>query len=670
MGAILMEKLQLEDFTKFKFLSGLKYSPNGDYAAFAVHRMDVEENKYLSNIWLLDIKSRKYFQLTSFNEERGFVWLDNENILFSGSRNPKDKEKVESGEEFTRYYKINIHGGEALEAFVIPKKVMNIEPIDENTFLLTARYNVNEKELEGLSEEEKQKELKKRKEEKDYKVLDEIPYWVNGAGFINKDRERLYLYRANENKLQPITDEYTDVSLFKLNRDKSKAVFIGRTYKDKMDLVSDVYIYDVASNEVKKINRDEDFSYRYADFLGDKIICTGTDMKKYGINENSKFYLLDVDSGEKKCITPDLDMSLGNSVGSDSRYGSGYSFKVEGDYLYFISTERYNAYLNRIDVNGKIEKVIASDGSVDMFDVKGENILFIGFRGLKLLELYEYKNGEEKQLTDFNEWVQKERKLSKPERVEVETRAGHVIDGWIMRPIDYEEGKKYPAILDIHGGPKTVYGEIYFHEMQYWATEGYFVFFCNPKGSDGRGNEFADIRGKYGTIDYEDIMKFTDYVLENYKDIDPSRVGVTGGSYGGFMTNWIIGHTDRFKAAVSQRSISNWTTEFGTTDIGYYFVPDQIGGTPWDNFEKYWEHSPLKYADRVKTPTLFLHSDEDYRCWMAEALQMFSALKYFGVESKLVLFHGENHELSRSGKPKHRIRRLREITEWFNKYLK
>ncbi|HAA64127.1 MAG TPA: S9 family peptidase, partial [Thermoanaerobacter sp.] len=166
------------------------------------------------------------------------------------------------------------------------------------------RYNVNEKELEGLSEEEKQKELKKRKEEKDYKVLDEIPYWVNGAGFINKDRERLYLYRANENKLQPITDEYTDVSLFKLNRDKSKAVFIGRTYKDKMDLVSDVYIYDVASNEVKKINRDEDFSYRYADFLGDKIICTGTDMKKYGINENSKFYLLDIDSGEKKCITP------------------------------------------------------------------------------------------------------------------------------------------------------------------------------------------------------------------------------------------------------------------------------------------------------------------------------------------------------------------------------
>lgn len=664
-----MEKLQLEDFTKFKFLSGLKFSPSGSHAAFVVHRMDVEENKYLSNIWVLDTKTKKYFQLTSFNEERGFVWLDDDYILFAGSRNPKDKEKAESGEEFTKYYKINIHGGEATEAFVISKKVTEILPVDDDTFLVIALYNVNKKDLEGLREEEKKKELERRKEEKDYEVFDEIPFWANGEGVINKDRGRLYVYKLSDNKLQPITDEYTDVYSLKVNKDKTKAVFIGKSYKDKMPLTSDVYIYNLKVGELKKVNKDSDFSYRYVDFLGDKIICAGTDMKKYGINENSKFYILE-ESGERRCITPEIDMSLGNSVNSDVRYGSGFSFKAEGDYLYFISTERYNAYLNRINLEGKIEKVIDKDGSVDMFDVCGDNILFIGFRGLKLLELYEYKDGQEIQITDFNEWVQKEKKLSKPERVEVETRPGHFIDGWVIKPVDYEEGKKYPAILDIHGGPKTVYGDVYFHEMQYWASEGYFVFFCNPVGSDGRGNEFADIRGKYGTIDYEDIMKFTDYVLENYKDIDSERVGVTGGSYGGFMTNWIIGHTDRFKAAVSQRSISNWFTEFGTTDIGYYFVPDQVGGTPWDNFEKYWDNSPLKYADKVKTPTLFLHSDEDFRCWLAEALQMFTALKYFGVESRLVICHGENHDLSRSGKPKHRIRRLKEITDWFNKYLK
>ena len=442
-----MEKIKLEDFTKFKFLSGLKYSPSGEHAGFVVHRMDVEENKYLSNLWLLEVKSGKYFQLTSFNEETDFVWLDDENILFSGYRNPKDKEKMDSGEEFTRYYKINIHGGEAVEAFVISKRVTDIKPIDENTFLLTARYNITEKELEGLSEEEKKEELKRRKEERDYKVLDELPYWVNGVGFVNKDRNRLYLYRVKENKLQPITDEYTHVSLFNLNRTKNKAVFISQTYKDKKKLVSDVYIYDIKTNEIEKLNKDEDFSYRYADFLGEHVICMGTDMKKYGINENSKFYIFDIDSGERKCITPDLDLSIGNSVGSDSRYGHGYSIKSEGDYLYFISTERYNAYLNRINISGEIEKVIASEGSVDMFDVKGENILFIGFRDLKLSELYEYSDGEEKQLTNFNEWVQREKKLSKPERVEVETRPGHFIDGWVIKPIDYEEGKKISCYI-------------------------------------------------------------------------------------------------------------------------------------------------------------------------------------------------------------------------------
>ena len=259
--------------------------------------------------------------------------------------------------------------------------------------------------------------------------------------------------------------------------------------------------------------------------------------------------------------------------------------------------------------------------------------------------------------------------IIKPEYLTFEND-GIIIEGWILKPADFDTNKCYPGILDIHGGPKTVYGEIYYHEMQFWANEGYFVFVCNPRGSDGRGNEFADIRGKYGTVDYDDLMKFTDAVLQHYPQIDPCRVGVTGGSYGGFMTNWIIGHTDRFKCAVSQRSISNWLSKFGTTDIGYYFNSDQIQSTPWDNPEKMWFHSPLKYADKVVTPTLFIHSEEDYRCWLAEGLQMFTALKYHGVDARLCMFRGENHELSRSGKPKHRVRRLEEITNWFEKYLK
>lgn len=141
------------------------------------------------------------------------------------------------------------------------------------------------------------------------------------------------------------------------------------------------------------------------------------------------------------------------------------------------------------------------------------------------------------------------------------SRGSYELDGWILKPADFDEKRTYPAILDIHGGPKTAYGEVFFHEMQFWAGQGYVVFFCNPTGSDGRGDRFADLRGRYGQIDYEDLMAFTDAVLDRVPQIDTRRLGVTGGSYGGYMTNWIIGHTDRFAAAASQRSIANWVVD-------------------------------------------------------------------------------------------------------------
>lgn len=140
------------------------------------------------------------------------------------------------------------------------------------------------------------------------------------------------------------------------------------------------------------------------------------------------------------------------------------------------------------------------------------------------------------------------------------------VEGWVLLPKDFDPSKSYPAVLDIHGGPKTVYGPVFYHEMQLWANRGYFVFFCNPIGSDGRGNRFADIRGHYGETDYRNLMDFTDAVLARYPQIDRKRLAVTGGSYGGFMTNWIIGHTDRFACAASQRSISNWLSFYGVSD--------------------------------------------------------------------------------------------------------
>ena len=165
-------------------------------------------------------------------------------------------------------------------------------------------------------------------------------------------------------------------------------------------------------------------------------------------------------------------------------------------------------------------------------------------------------------------------------------------------------------------------------------------------------------------------MEFTDHVLALVPQIDPARIAATGGSYGGFMCNWIEGHTDRFAAIASQRSISNWVADFGASEIGFTFDANETGGTPWTDMEKMWEQSPLKYACNAKTPILFIHSLEDYNCTLDQGVEMFSAMKYFGVPSRMCLFEGENHSLSRSGKPRHRVRRLTEIMNWFDKYLK
>ena len=665
-----MENLNIKDFLKFNFLSNIELSKDDKNLLFVKSNQDYENNNYISNAFIYNIEKNIVYKLTSVKDASLVSWLDNDTVIFKSSL--RDEElKSKKDEEFIDYslfYSININGGEAESLFNIELEVIDLYSIDENNFLIKAVYDINR--------DRKRKEnnyLEWAKEEIDYEVFDEIPFWVNNVGITNKKRERLYHYNKKENKLTAITDEYSNVNSFKYK--DGKVLCIINSFIDKAPTTSELRLYDIndINNIKEKIIIDSNkYAIYFADFIIDndnnkeKIISVMTDMKKYGLNENSSFYLID----ENINLLYHYDNGLGNMIGTDSSFGGGKEIRVYKDKIYFVGTENENAHIKCLDLKGNIKTITNKKGAVNYFDVSNDDVYFIGFRDLKLEEIYCINNGVEKQLTHFNEDILKDKSLSIPERVSFKTNNDFEIDGWVLKPINYDENKKYPAILDIHGGPKTAYGEIFFNEMQVWANMGYFVFFCNPRGSEGKGNAFADIRKIYGTIDYEDIMKFTDVVLEKYTNIDKDRIGVTGGSYGGFMVNWIIGHTNRFKCAASQRSISNWIDDFGTTDIGYYFNPDELGGDVWSGFDKLWEQSPLKYANNAKTPTLFIHSEEDYRCYQTQAFQMFTALKYYGVESRICLFKGENHELSRSGKPKHRLRRLKEITNWFEKYLK
>lgn len=666
-----MESLNIKDFLNFNFLSNIELSENNKNLLFVKSSQNYENNNYISDAFIYNIENNKTYKLTSVKDASLVSWLNNDTVIFKSSL--RDEElKSKKDEEFIDYslfYSININGGEAESLFNIELEAVDLYSIDENNFLIKAIYDINR--------EKKRKEdnyLEWVKEEVDYEVFDEIPFWVNNVGITNKKRERLYHYNKKENKLTSITDEYSNVNSFKYK--DGKVLCIINSFTDKAPTTTELRLYDIndINNIKEKVIIDSNkYAIYFADFIIDydnkeKIISVMTDMKKYGLNENSGFYLIDENNNIN--LLYHYDNGLGNMIGTDSSFGSGKDIRVYKDKIYFVGTENENAHIKCLDFKGNIITITNKKGAVNCFDVSDDNIYFIGFRDLKLEEIYSINNEAEKQLTFFNEDVLKEKSLSIPEKVSFKTSNNFEIEGWVLKPINYDEKQKYPAILDIHGGPKTAYGEIFFNEMQVWANMGYFVFFCNPRGSEGKGNAFADIRKIYGTIDYEDIMKFTDIVLEKYTNIDKNRLGVTGGSYGGFMVNWIIGHTDRFKCAVSQRSISNWIDDFGTTDIGYYFNPDELGGDVCSGFDKLWQQSPLKYANNAKTPTLFIHSEEDYRCYQTQAFQMFTALKYYGVESRICLFKGENHELSRSGKPKHRLRRLKEITDWFEKYLK
>ena len=666
-----MESLNIKDFLNFNFLSNIELSKDNKNLLFIKSNQDYEKNNYISDVFIYNIEKNKIYKLTSVKDANLVSWLNNDTVIFKSSL--RDEElKIKKEEEFIDYslfYSININGGEAENLFSIELEVIDLYSIDENNFLMKAVYDIKM--------DKKRKEdnyLEWAKEEVDYEVFDEIPFWVNNVGITNKKRERLYHYNKKENKLTAITDEYSNVNSFKYK--EGKVLCIINSFTDKAPITTELRLYDIndINNIKEKVIIDSNkYAIYFADFVVDndnkeKIISVMTDMKKYGLNENCSFYLIDESNNIN--LVYHYDNGFGNMIGTDSSYGGGKDIRVYKDKIYFVGTENENAHIKCLDLKGNIKNITNKQGAVNYFDISDDNIYFIGFRDLKLEEIYCINKETEKQLTHFNEDILKDKSLSIPEKVSFKTPNNFEINGWVLKPTNYDENKKYPAILDIHGGPKTAYGEIFFNEMQVWSNMGYFVFFCNPRGSEGKGNAFADIRKIYGTIDYEDIMKFTDIVLDKYTNIDKNKIGVTGGSYGGFMVNWVIGHTDRFKCAVSQRSISNWIDDFGTTDIGYYFNPDELGGDVWSGFDKLWQQSPLKYANNAKTPTLFIHSEEDYRCYQSQAFQMFTALKYYGVESRLCLFKGENHELSRSGKPKHRLRRLKEITDWFEKYLK
>ena len=304
-------------------------------------------------------------------------------------------------------------------------------------------------------------------------------------------------------------------------------------------------------------------------------------------------------------------------------------------------------------------------------DDKQAKVAYVSTSITKPTELY-IANADgtgETKLTSFNDKLNTEVEWPDAERFTYKSVGGLEIEAWLQKPAGYQPGKKYPLVLYIHGGPHSAYGEGWFDEFHNITGAGMWVLFTNPRGSSGYGGDFTySTRGRWGLEDFQDLMKAVDLASVR-ADVDSTKMGVTGGSYGGFMTAWITTKTTRFKAAQADRMISNWWSWWGTSDVPG-LTEFEFFGKPWDNEKVYDDLSPIRFVDKVRTPTLIVQSEEDHRTPMSDAEQWFMALKKQGVPVELVRYPRSTHDLSRTGEPWLLVDRLGRLRQWFGYWLK
>ena len=649
-------KISVEDLHRFKFVSDPQVSPDGGKVAFVLSSIDREEDEYRRHIWMVDRLSGGARQFTRGRGRDTYPrWSpDGGTLLFLSSGRDPEKKKPQ-------LWAIPGSGGEAWMVAEMEEGVSSpIWSSDSESILFTSKVW-----LEG-------------KPETDVKSIKRIKYKLNGAGFFEGRRSHLFSVRLGKRPKQ-VTEGEFDVEASAWSPDGRTVAFVAGMGGDAdTSRVKDVFLVPPKGGEPVKVTLGE-YGVSSVSFSpdGERLAFMGHD-RPDELAVYSDLWVMPSEGGGAVNLTGSLDRALNMTVGSDllvSTPRPGPVWSPDGGWLYFTAASIPFSNIHRVPAGGGAVEDVVVGRAVDGFSLGGDGdvLAFNSMSALNPLELYVRDNRGETRLTGFNDRLLKCLELAAPERFTFVNALEVEVEGWVRMPVGIEEGERYPTVLEIHGGPAGLYGNGIFHEFQVLAASGFGVIYTNPRGSSGYGEEYGRaVMGHYGECDYEDLMGFVDAALERYPFIDGDRLGVTGGSYGGYMTNWIISHTDRFSAAVTFRSICNWVSKLGVSDIGF-MQPRSISGrdTFWgEDIMEQLRHSPIYYAGDVETPCLIGHSEEDHRCPMDQAEQWFTALKLRGVPTELVRFPGENHDLSRSGKPKHREERLKHMLRWFEEHLK
>ncbi len=658
-----------EDLYSFELPSHVRISPSGEAVVFSVQRVDPKTQEKYINLWLAPVDGGEPCRFTYGDQcDTSPEWSpDGKQIAFLSNR--RDLEKP------AQIYLIPSGGGEARPLTEILGEIESFHWAPDSCRLVC---RVRKTDAEVL---EREKDEQKKKLGQVARHYDRVFFKLDGEGYLPKERWHIWTVEVDTGKARQLTDSpvYDEQDVTWSPDGKHLAFLSNRSENPDFDLFHiDLYILPAAGGELREVKTppgEKGLPSFSPDGQWIAYFASETNRETY---KNMGLWIVPVDgSAEPRNLTEIYDLHSTawtiNDMGQPETMPPTWS--NDGESIYFQAIQHGSTLLYKISIKGgSLETVIGSGGVVADFTFdRSQTRLAYLYGTMKdpgQVRVCDVPTGVVKELTGFNRDMLDHIDLGQVEEVWIPGPAGNQIQGWILKPPGFDPNKQYPSILEIHGGPQTQYGNYFMHEFYYLAANGYVVYFCNPRGGRGYGEEHTKaIYSDWGGADYDDLMAWTDFIASK-PYIDKQRMGVTGGSYGGYMTVWIIGHTQRFRAAVAQRCVSNFVSMWGSSDFNWQFQQELNDKPPFEDLQKFWDHSPIKYIGNAKTPTLVIHSENDLRCPIEQGEQVFVALKRLGVDSEMVRFPNEFHGLSRTGRTDRRIVRLNHILRWFDKYLK
>jgi dipeptidyl aminopeptidase/acylaminoacyl peptidase len=660
--------MQLDDLFRLNALGHVALSPDGKLVAYEVKRFDLQENRNYTRIEVVGTDGSEPRALTDGKHaDHHPRWSpDGKSLAFLSDR-----------DKGSTLWVLPMSGGEPRRVTANDGFAKDFAWSPSGKHFAVAWQAMSEREL--LERDGKTDQIKKAPQ---FKHITRLFHKLDGAGWWNGQYTHIYSVPAAGGKLKALTSGDYDHSeptwspdgklvSFVSNREENRDVYLEK---------SDVYVVSPKGGRARRITQKEGSAHAHSWSPDGKWIAFIGDDAPLGKNwtRNSRPWVVPSRGGKPMEVAREVDsdcmnMTLGDVVSAGFEAMSPL-WTADSQRIYFqVSVLGATVLCSRSIHKRDLE--IELGGDVNILYVhrgvpNGPMVVALG-ENTNPGDVYLFdpkRRGHAERLTHLNAELFSRIDVVRPEPFSVKSGTA-TVDGWVMKPPGFRKGRKYPAILEIHGGPHGQYGYAFFHEMQYFAAKGYVVVFSNPRGSTSYGLKHRNcIQADWGNLDYKDCMKVADWLFSR-SYVDKKRVGVTGGSYGGYMTNWMVGHTQRFRAAVTQRSVYNMESMFGTSDVGYLFE-HEFGGNPWKNVAALRRQSPYAFAKNIKTPLLIEHEEEDHRCPIEQGEQLFTALKLLGREVEMVRFEGESHGLSRGGRPQNRAERLRRIVGWFDRWMK